>query len=82
MIQITIMSVCVVAALICSLVTSIDIQVCFTKKKINEAEQGIGSDTTTLQGTMYGSDNDSLALWNNVGLSFNLKYDSNEVDQQ
>lgn len=71
-----------VAALVGSIVTSVDSQAFATKKKINEAEQGIGQNSTTLQEAVCESGNDTLASCNNVALSFNLNDGSNALGQQ
>lgn len=70
------------AALVGSIVTSMDSQVFATKKKINEAEQGIGQNATTLQESICDSGNDTLASCNNVALSFNLNDGKNPLGQQ
>ena len=52
------------------------------KKKSNEAGQGIGQSTETLQGSSCGSGNDTTASCNNVALSFNLNDGNNALGQQ
>ena len=52
------------------------------KKKSNEALQGIGQGTETLQSSSCGSGNDTTASCNNVALSFNLNDGNNALGQQ
>ena len=52
------------------------------KKTSNEAAQGIGQDTETLQASSCGSGNDTTASCNNVALSFNLNDGNNALGQQ
>ncbi len=52
------------------------------KKKSNEALQGIGQSTETLQSSSCGSGNDTTASCNNVALSFNLNDGNNALGQQ
>ncbi len=52
------------------------------KKKSNEALQGIGQSTETLQASSCGSGNDTTATSNNVALSFNLNDGNNALGQQ
>jgi hypothetical protein len=52
------------------------------KKKSNEAGQGIGQSTETLQASSCGSGNDTTASCNNVALSFNLNDGNNALGQQ
>lgn len=51
-------------------------------KKSNEALQGIGQDSETLQSSSCGSGNDTTASCNNVALSFNLNDGNNALGQQ
>ena len=90
-IQISILSIFVAAALIGSVLT-IGENMAFAggdnhngdkkKKKSNEAVQGIGQSTETLQGSSCGSGNDTTASCNNVALSFNLNDGNNAIAQQ
>ena len=52
------------------------------KRTSNEALQGIGQDTETLQSSECGSGNDTTASCNNVALSFNLNDGNNALGQQ
>ncbi len=52
------------------------------KRTSNEALQGIGQDTETLQASSCGSGNDTTASCNNVALSFNLNDGNNALGQQ
>ena len=52
------------------------------KRTSNEALQGIGQSTETLQAASCGSGNDTLASCNNVALSFNLNDGSNALGQE
>jgi cell division protein FtsL len=81
-IQISVLSIFVAVALLGSLVTSMDNQAFATKKKINESEQSIGQNTTTLQDAICDSEADTLASCNNVALSFNLNDGNNAAGQQ
>jgi ABC-type antimicrobial peptide transport system permease subunit len=90
-IQISILSIFVAAALVGSVLT-IGENMAFAggdnnngdkkKKKSNEAVQGIGQSTETLQGSSCGSGNDTTASCNNVALSFNLNDGNNALGQQ
>ena len=90
-IQISILSIFVAAALVGSVLT-IGQNMAFAggdnnngdkkKKKSNEAVQGIGQSTETLQGSSCGSANDTTASCNNVALSFNLNDSNNALGQQ
>jgi ABC-type antimicrobial peptide transport system permease subunit len=90
-IQISILSIFVAAALVGSVLT-IGENMAFAggdnnngdkkKKKSNEAIQGIGQSTETLQGSSCGSGNDTTASCNNVALSFNLNDGNNAIAQQ
>jgi ABC-type antimicrobial peptide transport system permease subunit len=90
-IQISILSIFVAAALVGSVLT-IGENMAFAggdnnngdkkKKKSNEAVQGIGQSTETLQGSSCGSGNDTTASCNNVALSFNLNDGNNAIAQQ
>ena len=90
-IQISILSIFVAAALVGSVLT-IGENMAFAggdnnngdkkKKKSNEAVQGIGQSTETLQGSSCGSGNDTTASCNNVALSFNLNDGNNAITQQ
>jgi ABC-type uncharacterized transport system YnjBCD ATPase subunit len=90
-IQISILSIFVAAALVGSVLT-IGENMAFAggdnhngdkkKKKSNEALQGIGQSTETLQGSSCGSGNDTTASCNNVALSFNLNDGNNALGQQ
>ena len=90
-IQISILSIFVAAALVGSILT-IGENMAFAggdnnngdkkKKKSNEAVQGIGQSTETLQGSSCGSGNDTTASCNNVALSFNLNDGNNAIAQQ
>ena len=51
-------------------------------KKSNEAEQGISQLQGLNQTSSVGSENDSLASGNNVGLSLNLNDGNNALGQQ
>ena len=52
------------------------------KRTSNEAVQGIGQSTETLQASECGSGNDTIASCNNVALSFNLNDGNNALGQQ
>jgi len=52
------------------------------KRTSNEAAQGIGQSTETLQASSCGSGNDTTASCNNVALSFNLNDGNNALGQQ
>ena len=52
------------------------------KRTSNEALQGIGQGTETLQSSECGSGNDTTASCNNVALSFNLNDGNNALGQQ
>jgi hypothetical protein len=52
------------------------------KRTSNEALQGIGQDTETLQASSCGSGNDTTASCNNVALSFNLNDGNNALGQE
>ena len=90
-IQVSILSIFVAAALVGSVLT-IGENMAFAggdnhngdkkKKKSNEAVQGIGQSTETLQGSSCGSGNDTTASCNNVALSFNLNDGNNAIAQQ
>ena len=90
-IQVSILSIFVAAALVGSVLT-IGENMAFAggdnhngdkkKKKSNEAVQGIGQSTETLQGSSCGSGNDTTASCNNVALSFNLNDGNNALGQQ
>ena len=90
-IQLSILSIFIAAALIGSVATYAD-NMAFAggdnhhgdkhKKKSNEAAQGIGQDTETLQSSSCGSGNDTTASCNNVALSFNLNDGNNALGQQ
>ena len=90
-IQVSILSIFVAAALVGSVLT-IGQNMAFAggdnhngdkkKKKSNEAVQGIGQSTETLQGSSCGSGNDTTASCNNVALSFNLNDGNNAIAQQ
>jgi hypothetical protein len=90
-IQISVLSIFVAAALVGSILT-IGENMAFAggdnhngdkkKKKSNEAVQGIGQSTETLQGSSCGSGNDTTASCNNVALSFNLNDGNNALGQQ
>ncbi len=90
-IQLSILSIFVAAALVGSVLT-IGENIAFAggdnnngdkkKKKSNEAVQGIGQSTETLQGSSCGSGNDTTASCNNVALSFNLNDGNNALAQQ
>jgi len=90
-IQLSILSIFIAAALIGSVATFGD-NMAFAggdkhdgdkkKKKSNEAAQGIGQSTETLQASSCGSGNDTTASCNNVALSFNLNDGNNALGQQ
>ena len=90
-IQVSILSIFVAAALVGSVLT-IGQNMAFAggdnhngdkkKKKSNEAVQGIGQSTETLQGSSCGSGNDTTASCNNVALSFNLNDGNNAIAQR
>ena len=90
-IQVSILSIFVAAALVGSVLT-IGENMAFAggdnhngdkkKKKSNEAVQGIGQITETLQGSSCGSGNDTTASCNNVALSFNLNDGNNAIAQR
>ena len=90
-IQLSILSVFIVAALIGSVATFGD-NMAFAggdnhhgdkhKKKSNDAFQGIGQDTETFQSSSCGSGNDTALSCNNVGLSLNLNDGKNALGQQ
>ena len=90
-IQVSILSIFVAAALVGSVLT-IGENMAFAggdnnngdkkKKKSNEAVQGIGQSTETLQSSSCGSGNDTTASCNNVALSFNLNDGNNALGQQ
>lgn len=75
------LSIFIAAALIASTVTFGDNMALASKKKINESEQGIGQNTTTLQDAICDSEADTLASCNNVALSFNLNDGNNAAGQ-
>jgi hypothetical protein len=52
------------------------------KSSNNEAVQGIGQNTETLQASSCSSGNDTTASCNNVALSFNLNDGNNALGQQ
>ncbi len=52
------------------------------KSSNNEAVQGIGQNTETLQASSCGSGEDTTASCNNVALSFNLNDGNNALGQQ
>jgi ABC-type antimicrobial peptide transport system permease subunit len=52
------------------------------KKGSNDAAQGIGQNTETLQASSCGSNEDTTASCNNVALSFNLNDGNNALGQQ
>ena len=90
-IQLSILSIFIVAALIGSVATYGD-NMAFAggdnhhgdkhEKKSNEAFQGIAQDTETLQSSRCGSGNDTTASCNNVALSLNLNDGNNALGQQ
>ena len=90
-IQLSILSIFVAAALVGSVLT-IGENMAFAggdnhngdkkKKKSNEAIQGIGQSTETLQASSCDSGNDTTASCNNVALSFNLNDGNNALGQQ
>ena len=89
-IQVSILSIFVAAALVGSVLTIAE-NMAFAggdnhngdkKKKSNEAIQGIGQSTETLQASSCGSGNDTTASCNNVALSFNLNDGNNALGQQ
>ena len=90
-IQVSILSIFVAAALVGSVLT-IGENMAFAggdnhngdkkKKKSNEAIQGIGQSTETLQASACDSGNDTTASCNNVALSFNLNDGNNALAQQ
>ena len=90
-IQISILSIFVAAALVGSVLT-IGENIAFAggdnhhgdkkKKKSNEAVQGIGQSTETLQSSSCGSGNDTKASCNNLAFSVNLNDGNNALGQQ
>ena len=89
-IQLSILSIFIAAALIGSVATFGD-NMAFAggdnhhgdkKKKSNDAFQGIGQSTETLQSSSCGSGNDTTASCNNVALSLNLNDGNNALGQQ
>lgn len=80
--QVTVLSLFITAALLGSLITSVNHEVFGTKNKTNEAAQGLGQNSTTLQDAECDSEANTLASCNNVALSFNLNDGSNALGQQ
>ncbi|WP_458742771.1 hypothetical protein [Candidatus Nitrosocosmicus sp. T] len=90
-IQISILSIFVAAALVGSVLT-IGENMAFAggdnhhgdkkKKKSNEAVQGIGQSTETLQSSECGSGNDTKASCNNLAFSLNLNDGNNALAQE
>ena len=52
------------------------------KKKSNEAVQGIGQGTETLQSSSCGSNDDTIASCNNLAFSLNLNDGNNALGQE
>ena len=90
-VQVSILSIFVAAALVGSVLT-IGENMAFAggdnhngdkkKKKSNEAVQGIGQSTETLQASSCGSGNDTKASCNNLAFSVNLNDGNNALGQQ
>ena len=90
-IQISVLSIFVAAALVGSILT-IGENMAFAggdnhngdkkKKKSNEAVQGIGQSTETVQSSECGSGNDTTASCNNLAFSVNLNDGNNALGQQ
>lgn len=77
------LSIFIAAALIGSAMTIGDNTVSATKKKSNEAAEGIEQSSTTGQSSSCFSENGTaLASCNNVGASLNLNLGNNAIGQQ
>jgi ABC-type antimicrobial peptide transport system permease subunit len=90
-IQLSILSIFIAAALVGSVATFGE-NIAFAggdnhngdkhKKKSNEAVQGIGQNTETLQASSCGSGKDTTASCNNVAFSINTNDGNNALGQQ
>lgn len=77
------MSIFIATALIGSAITIDHDMVFASKNKINEAEEGIGQQSETLQSSSCFSENGtSLASCNNLDTSLNLNFGNNGLGQQ
>jgi hypothetical protein len=81
-IQLSILSVFVVAALIGSVLTVGDSMVSATSKKSNEAVQLLEQFSGSEQFAECATDNNTIASCNNVGLALNAQDGSNAGGQQ
>lgn len=77
------MSIFIATALIGSAIATDHDMVFASKNKINEAEEGIGQQSETLQSSSCFSENGtSLASCNNLDASLNLNFGNNALGQQ
>ncbi|HYF99323.1 MAG TPA: hypothetical protein VD815_04470 [Candidatus Saccharimonadales bacterium] len=81
-IQLSILSIFVVAALIGSVVTISDSMVSATKKEKNESVQVLEQFSGSEQLAECATENDTIASCNNVGLALNLQDGNNAGGQQ
>ncbi|HYG00514.1 MAG TPA: hypothetical protein VD815_10505 [Candidatus Saccharimonadales bacterium] len=81
--KLALLSIFIAAALIGSTIAIGDNMASASKKKSNEAEEGIGQSTTTAQSSSCFSENGtSLASCNNLDASFNLNFGNNALGQE